>query len=262
MKTATAARPSIDNEAHWYTRSGAPMHWIKKSTGPGDRPTTIADALKLDLLPSVTTILRVLNKPQLNAWKEEQACLAVLTTPRTDQEDLDAFVKRVLHDEKQQDAERNAAAKLGSRIHAEIDFRLTTKKVGDIELDNYVLPAVAKVYELGAVKATEKVVVSDHYAGRFDCLVEGNDLWLLDFKTARTMPKSEPWWEHGLQLSAYASALGNTGDKRLRCANIYISTVNPGEIRFFEVDDWPTTWLSGFKPISDYWVFANDFKKE
>lgn len=259
---ATAARPSIDHEAHYYTRAGQPMHRVKKKTGPGDRPTRIDDARKLDLLPSVTTKLKALNRPQLVNYRIEQACLAVLTAPRTDQEPLDEFVHRVLHEEKQQDEERNAAAQLGSRIHAEIDFRLTAKEIGEPDLDVYVMPVLAQINYLGRVVWTEKVVVAEDYAGRFDCLVEGNDLWLLDFKTCKTMPDKFPWWEHGLQLSAYAAALGNTGDKRLRCANLYISTVLPGESRFFEVENWPDKFQRGFQPISKYWNFANNFRKE
>jgi len=46
------------------------------------RPTTLRDARKLGLLPSVTNILNVIAKPELTAWLQEQAVMAALTLPR------------------------------------------------------------------------------------------------------------------------------------------------------------------------------------
>src|SRR5436190_23373532 len=44
--------------------------------------STLRDARKLGLLPSVTNILGVITKPELTAWLQEQAVLAALTLPR------------------------------------------------------------------------------------------------------------------------------------------------------------------------------------
>jgi hypothetical protein len=57
------------------------------------RPTTLRDARKLGLLPSVTNVLGVINKPELVEWKMTQAVLAALTLPRRDGEDLGVFAK-------------------------------------------------------------------------------------------------------------------------------------------------------------------------
>ena len=51
---------------HWYTQDGKPMHWVDKADGKGTRNTTLRDARKLNLLPSVTNILKLLNNPELN----------------------------------------------------------------------------------------------------------------------------------------------------------------------------------------------------
>ena len=54
--------------AHWYSRTGEPMHRIVKADGSGDRATTINDAKRLKLLPSVTSIIGILVKPALETW--------------------------------------------------------------------------------------------------------------------------------------------------------------------------------------------------
>jgi hypothetical protein len=56
---------------HWYRQDGGPQYTVKAKDG-SDRPTTLRDARKLNLVPSVTTILKIAAKPGLEAWKQEQ----------------------------------------------------------------------------------------------------------------------------------------------------------------------------------------------
>jgi len=67
--------------AHWYQRDGRPLHTVLSAKGE-PRPTTLRDARKLNLLPSVTNILGIIAKPELTAWLQEQAVMAALTLPR------------------------------------------------------------------------------------------------------------------------------------------------------------------------------------
>src|SRR5512136_668210 len=71
--------------AHWYRRDGEPLHSVPSAKGE-PRPTTLRDARKLGLLPSVTNVLGVINKPELVEWKMTQAVLAALTLPRLEGE--------------------------------------------------------------------------------------------------------------------------------------------------------------------------------
>ena len=61
--------------SHWYYPDGKSCHSMpysdKKRAGES-RPTTLKDARALKLLPSVTGILGVLDKPMLTDWKLEQ----------------------------------------------------------------------------------------------------------------------------------------------------------------------------------------------
>ena len=70
---------------HWYTRGGDPMYQVQAAKG-GMRATTLRDARKLNLIPSVTTIMSCAAKPGLEAWKLNQMLLAALTLPRRDDE--------------------------------------------------------------------------------------------------------------------------------------------------------------------------------
>src|SRR5437016_2468468 len=104
---------SSDN-AHWYRRDGAPLHSVPSAKGEM-RPTTLRDARKLGLLPSVTNVLGVINKPELVEWKMTQAVLAALTLPRMEREDLGVFARRVVEDAQRQ---VRTAADFGSAFHA------------------------------------------------------------------------------------------------------------------------------------------------
>ena len=67
-----AKEPTRASESnHWYTRDGEPMYTVEAAKG-GQRATTLRDARKLSLVPSVTTILNVAAKPALNQWLQRQ----------------------------------------------------------------------------------------------------------------------------------------------------------------------------------------------
>ena len=256
--TATAARPADGLSSHWYSKAGEPMHFVERSDGKGTRPATLRDAKKLGLLPSPTSILKVLRAPQLEAWLIEQACLAVLTAPRNPDEPLDAFVERVLHTEKQQDEQAAAARDLGTQIHAGVEVVLGG---GECEkaVEPYVLPAVAEMRSrFGTMQSCEAVVVGDRCAGKLDATFwDGQKTTIVDVKTTSNPPTKGSWLEHRLQLSFYAKALWSAG--QIQTANVYVSTKVPGVIEVFEHTDWQETYEKGFLPLLNYWCFANNY---
>lgn len=254
----TAARTYTAESARFYTKAGMPVFEMPKSNGDGMRAPTIADARKLDLLPSVTSILRILDKPELNDWKTEQAVLAVLSTPRNAGEELDGFVHRVLHEERVQDEQAKKAREMGSSVHDAVQKALTGEPY-PLELARFVEPVVRICNETGRVVWTERVLVGDGYAGRGDALLQ-NDLLktlvLMDFKTCTNLPKKGSYMEHQLQTAAYAATLGNTGELRIATANIYISTRDATYATFMQ-EDWGTTFVCGFEPILRFWQWQN-----
>lgn len=243
--------------AHWYDTDGQPHHFVEKKDGSGSRPATLGDARKNNWLPGVSTVLKVLAKPALTSWLIEQACMAVLTSPRVKGEPLDAFVTRVLGADREQDQESRKARDLGTEIHDGIEAALCDHLYAP-HLGAYIEPVLDLLPTIGRVMFTERVLVGNGYAGRTDVGLEGDVITLVDFKSCKNIPK-ECWPEHRLQLSAYAKALGNTGDKRIETANLYISTSNPGEVKLCHNPDWKTTFEDGFKPLLQHWNWANNY---
>lgn len=256
----TLARPQTSESSHWYTRDGQPCHTVKCTTKDGERPTTIADARKLGLLPSVTNILRCLHKEALVQWRCEQAVLACLTSPRNDGEPLDDFVQRILHTEKVQDQEAKAAADLGTRIHRALEDELSGR-IAEHEMLPWIEPVWEWLNKTGCDKInTELVLVGEGYAGRTD-LIQSFPIaeWIWDFKTTKKLPTKGAYLEHKLQRAAYAKATGFVGP--ILTGNIYISTVEPGKF-VVDQDKDHTAWhkyYEAFEHILKYWQIANQF---
>lgn len=247
-----------EQTSHWYRKDGTSCYEVPRAKGDGMRATTLADARKLDLLPSVTTICKTLAAPALVNWLINNAAMAVATTPRMDGEELDAFIERCLDVDAQSEAD--TAKQLGTDIHDEIEYYLINNGVKRPDLVPFISPVIEKVKTLGRVVATEKIVVGDKYAGKMDCVVENDGCFhVLDFKStkAKKMPK-ESYFEHQLQTAAYAMALGNIGDKKIVTANIYISTVVPGDISFCAQMDWSQS-AKAFSMVSELWGMINNF---
>lgn len=249
----TAANVKSEQGSHWYYPDGRPCYEVPKADGKGTTPTTLRHARKMGLLPSVTTILRILDKPALTAWKIEQAVLAVMTTPRLAGEPDDKFIERVLKTDKEQDKERDAAAQLGTDVHAAIEDALTGHTIRQ-DLAVYVNPVLDALKQFGDVQETEKVIVGSGYAGKTDAVFKGSELTVVDFKTTKTLPK-ESYLEHRLQLAAYAKTFPGAS----RTANVYISTREPGQIAV-TVNDGIDADYDAFRHLQAVWNFVNDYK--
>lgn len=234
------------------------------------RATTLADARKLNLLPSVTTILSLLEKPALTLWRVEQAALAVLTAPRKDGEELDAFVLRVLHTEEQQHEERDIARDRGIAIHDAIEALMRGEQAND-EILPWVKPAFDALIAYGKPVATERILVGNGFAGKTDLIMDCKDHWRLwDFKATGKLPDPArgAWPEHRLQLAAYARGyqqLLDTGgpeagaDRPIIVGNVYISTSKQGQFVIIEHEEWEATFDLGFAPLIQHWQWANNY---
>ena len=247
---------------HWYTHAGAACYQVPYADpSKGMRSTTLADARKLNLLPSVTTITKTLAAPSLIEWLRREAALAVVTTPRHPDEPLDDFVERCLAVDAE--ATADAAKQLGSDIHDAIEKVLSGKMhfVDEPFNLNFLQPACTEVAKAGYVSATEKILVGGGYAGKTDCITENDEaITVFDFKTtgAKKLPKKS-YFEHLMQTAAYAKALGNVGNKRIRTANIYISTTRPGEISVCTQDDWDKSFRA-FELCKELWQIQNNYQ--
>lgn len=244
---------------HYYTKDGTPTHWVPKKDGKGTRPTTVADCIKLQLLPSPSTILKLLAKPALEDWKARQQILAVMTAPDLlIPETIDQKITRVLDVERQHEQESSIARDMGTAIHEAIQNALSGKPWSQ-SLIAYVCPVLIEIGRLGRVAFTEKVLLAKDHAGLCDCGTENDEvLTLLDFKSCKLPPKS-PYPEHRMQLASYAASLGNTGDKRIECVNIYISKTEPGLIAAINLGDWQRDYKL-FRLLLEFWYLNNNIE--
>ena len=213
--------------AHWYQRDGQPLHTVLSAKGE-PRPTTLRDARKLDLLPSVTNILGVIAKPELTAWLQEQAVMAALTLPRIAGETEDAFAKRVVEDSL---TTRDGAADFGTAFHRGAERIAQTLEVDQADLLSAWLNRYRDWFQENVVTCrwTEQRVVSNQfgYAGTADLLIEHkvHGLCLVDLKTMKINPKykMKPYSTWAYQLAAYRKALG----VQARCINLIVNSVVP-----------------------------------
>ena len=118
----------VAESGHWYDQDGNPAYTIIGANG-SERNTTLRDARKLQLVPSVTTILGIAAKPALENWKVDQAIMAATTLEQHSSETLDEFRSRIKWQSKQAGKK---AAERGTQIHALIEMGFKGKKVSDV----------------------------------------------------------------------------------------------------------------------------------
>lgn len=212
---------------HWYTRDGAPFYECKDAKG-NLRGVTLRDARKINAVPSVTTILQVVAKPQLETWKVRQGILAALTLPKRDGEMESDWLARVEYDSREQ---AKQAAEEGSRIHDAIerDFR------GLVVPEHY-RPHVAGVRaELARLFPHVNDWIPEAsfahpsgYGGKVDLHSPSSGI-VVDFKGKDgdfTDGKKLAYDQHW-QLAAYQNGFGLP---MAECANVFFSRNVPGKV--------------------------------
>lgn len=224
---------------HYYqqTESGVlPRHFVEMSTRPGElRPTRITDVKKWwkageVVVPSVTTVMNVLNKQALINWKIdrhlEQAWLIGLTDLTVD--DYIKEVKRLT------ELEMDKAPTAGTDFHKILEQYYLLMLPMDHELRPLCNEINGVIEEITGRQewVTERNFVSDEgYGGQIDLSCE---TWDIDLKTKQTADKFKPgkmvYDEHKMQLAAYREGVGTP---KARCANLFVC-LESGEIDFHE----------------------------
>jgi hypothetical protein len=217
----------IDN-GHWYKRDGSPFYEIPKKGG-GTRGVNLAWDKPLGLVPSVTTILQVLPKPQLEIWKQNQMMLAALTTPQIDNLETDEdFFKRIREDAFQQVRD---ACDIGTIVHNACEQYFSGEQP-DPDYQEYVDGVAAEVKRLFP-DVTDWIAEKPFadclgFGGRVDLHSPSTGI-VVDFKGKDgdfTDGKKLTYDQH-YQLSAYQRGLGL---KAASCANVFFSRTHPGKV--------------------------------
>ena len=230
---------------HWYDREGNARHTVPTKKGAKNpfRPTTIADARFHRLLPSITTIMSVVDNPALNRWKMGKVAEWCFQAPPGPEETKEEYALSAVEKAMQ---EVGDAADLGSWTHANIEAHSKGKPMPHqghpFDLAWAGLLAFQKAgFEVEKSEIT--VTCPEHgFAGTTDCAVKrGSKCGIVDFKTIRTKP-GQPIahrFGHIPQIAAYHTAFWCAGGKigpNAFGANIYISTTEPGRVEVVEYD--------------------------
>lgn len=240
----------VSQAGHWYTRDGSPAYTITSNDGK-ERHTTLRDARKLNLVPSVTTILNIAAKPGLELWKQQQLLLAALTLPKVDSESEDDYIDRIIRDSKEQG---KAAADAGTDIHASIEsFYLGKPRASHLSHVKGTVDALLKSFGRQSWAAEKSFAHELGYGGK--CDLHCPDI-VVDIKTKEfgDPSKVEAYDEHIMQLAAYRMGLGMP---EARCANVFVSRSIPGLVKVIEhsEDDIKKGWEM-FVCLLNYWQLS------
>jgi hypothetical protein len=232
-----------------------PIYELPKKAG-GMRKPTLADAKKMGLMVSVTTICKIIPAPQLESWKKRIAIEQALTTPRLDDEPLDKFATRVANS---LDDASGPAREFGSAIHAQIERELISPGTPcPPELDPF-LPNVRLWIQENVrhVYGCECVVgdVMAGFAGRLDlhCQLASGHEAILDFKTSGNM---ELYPQFAPQLAAYGHCIKEQIWPKL--ITVLISSKEAGKIEVKTWDDSEHYWQV-FQHSFEIWKYANNY---
>ncbi len=256
---------------HWYKSLGnglaEPCYEVPLKSGLGMKAVTLREARVLGLLPSVTNVLSILNKPLLNDWRVEQGIMAALTLPRLDGEPMDAFAKRVVTD---MDTQRNTALDFGVEIHRAIEAELTQ---AHFIAPPAIEPFLASVRDWLRTRVLEihgaELCVADPvlgYGGKLDldCTLSGVGRAIVDFKSQRVRckPSGEPnpsfWDDWPIQLSGYGQCRVGQDGKLPALVSVVIDSGTPGPVHTKVWEDTDTHWNAFVHTLMLWQHFKND----
>lgn len=244
-------------QGHYYRQDGTPAYTVIGKNGK-ERPTDIRDARRLNLVPSVTMIIRQAAAPGLERWKAEQLLMAGLTLPRAEQEKEADWLARVWNDSKEQ---ARKAADRGTAIHAAIQGYFEGKQSTE-DMQPYIRAAACELRKWNDFPA-DHVWVPEHsfahllgFGGKTDLHCGG---FVADVKTKEFGPEDDlkTWAEQEMQLGAYREGVEQP---KARGGILYVSVTHPGLARLLEVPEKDLVkGFQCFKALLAYWQAKNSY---
>jgi hypothetical protein len=230
---------------HWYSKDGEPRH----HEGKDGKDTTLREARKLDLYPSVTTIGNIAHKEGLVRWLQEQAAIAagyMVIGEGLDGLDIDKkFAWRAIAEAKE---EVTKAADSGTEIHDKLEKYHDDPFSGSADDQNLCHTVITCIKEHTGLSLFTDFIPEARfcdtywgYAGMCDLHSKPKVIpWVLDYKTKdEVTDKTRGYEGQAEQLAAYAKGFNLEG---ARLGNIFISRSAPPEgqpwgVKFYEHKD-------------------------
>ncbi len=258
--------------SHWYDPQGNPKYEIKGANGKL-RPTTLRDARKLNLVPSVTTIMSVEDKPGLLVWKQQQLLKACMLCPYDEEMYDETFWKQKVM--AQSELISKTAAERGTAIHNALEHYYVTGEVLDKDRE-FIEPVIKFMNERfpGVEWIAEESFASPYgFGGKVDMHSKGKwhsevqsgkkvKVWdqlpiVLDYKTKDTADpkKMIAYDQHHMQTAAYANGFKIEEAERY---NLFISTHVPGLYALTESTDYEREY-GMFSNLLQFWQLKNNY---
>lgn len=251
-----------ERDAHWYHRDGRSCHSVIASSTGLPRQTSLADARKMNLIPSVTNVLGMKAKPALMTWLQDNAIISALNTPRNAGEPEDQWHSRIAEESNKIGRE---AAEWGTLIHGQIEqFAIGGAFMGTGEILDYVAG-----YEKWHRENIEKVISAEQsvvgimgYAGRLDlhAMMVGGRRAVIDAKSQKLKGKAKAnfYLEWSMQLAAYADCLREPGDPLPLLISVIIPSDVPGPVQV-KIWDNGEAALEAFNACYKLWCFDKNY---
>lgn len=246
---------------HWYTKEAKAMHTVIGKNGK-ERATTLRDARKLNLFPSVTTIISVQDKPMLTQWLINQLLAHCIKNPYSPFEHILEDYKKSALISMRKDGKK--AAERGTEIHNKLEVYYKYGLI-NIKDEKYIRPAFTLIEETFGYGGwiTEATFAARGFAGCVD-LHHPEKHIIIDFKTKDKddINNVEQYDDHKMQLAAYQVGLGLPS--KTRRFNLFIN-VNPnlpdkrkGECKLIECINF-SRYLEMFSCLHKFWNLKNDY---
>lgn len=244
---------------HFYTKDGESAHDIVGANGKL-RPTTIRDARKLGLVPSVSTVKDLGCGMGLVQWMINLALDSALAHPYHPEEyTKDAWKEIVL---KQYSKEKGMAAQRGTEIHDLLDQHLSNPKKKCNKDREYIMPVLEWLHENfhGVQWVSEKSFVHPTgFGGRVD-LHSVTDNIVLDFKTKDKTELNDKmqYDDHKIQLSAYQEGLGLPAETKRYNLFVSVNENTPGLCHLVEATEHDR-YYEIFQAMLTLWKLRNKY---
>ena len=246
--------------SHWYTKEGAPCHTVPAKDGE-HRNTTLRDARKMGLLPSVTGVLGIIGKESLVSWRIKQALYASLGLPKQEDEAPDYWAKRCIA---MSEKSRDDAAVSGSRIHEAIEHGMQNLPYVE-DMKPFVEPVIETFKQKPIEILDYEITMANTeygYAGTSDLTFQWSAGYgICDHKTRNTT-EGKPFAKYEtepLQLAAYyVSAFGEQSIDSAMLVNCLISRTEPGRHEFVKVENPRAAW-EAFKACLTLWKYLKKY---
>lgn len=242
---------------HFYRQDGSPAYTMIGKNGK-ERPTTLRDARKENLVPSVTAIIRCATAPGLQRWLNEQLLLSAMTSTRLEGEPEQDYINRIIIEAGEQSKK---ARERGTQIHTYVQSGFEGRPI-DIDGEVYYLSALETLQtEIGKPEwDCEKSFAFNGYGGKADLVA---DNYLVDIKTShKPIADLKLWESHEMQLAAYDHGILNKVYPSGRdCAILYInSNTADSRLVWANAEQLKRGWKC-FNALLKYWQAKNGMEE-